>query len=354
MSKLDNVKYKNLTESTMVKRGVGSLHGVIVNSHTSGTLAFEDNTETAVAAVGTITSSGASAPAVYGTSTLTSDGTNFEADDTITIGARVYKFVLAPADADDVDIGADAAGSLDNLKSAINATGVAGTTYGTGTTAHEYFIATTNSDTTQVIVSRTIGTAAETAVINALVTESTDANATWTGADITNGVAAQVTSDAATITIDTTVYTAVTGLAETHGLTAIPYQVLWVTSEAVFLDNLKTAINATGTDGTDYSTGTIEHPTVKATTNEDTTQKVEAKLTGSAGNLIATTETLANYAFGAATLASGSGNTGAIITNTITFAAGSGIVLNFPSGISFYHGLYVTVGGTIDYTLLYD
>ena len=42
-----------------------------------------------------------------------------------------------------------------------------------------------------------------------------------------------------------------------------------------------------------------------------------------------------------------------VIFNTITFAAGSGIVLNFPQGVSFNTGLYIEKGGTIDYTILY-
>jgi len=346
--------YTNKTESTVITKEPGVVYGVVVNSHTSGTLELTDGEQAgAVEASGTLTSSGASAPAVYGTSTLTSDGTNFDADDTITIGAVVYKFVVTPAAANDVKIGASAAVSLDNLKLAINAGTGEGTKYGTGTVAHPYFIATTNTDTTQVIVSRTIGTAAETAVINALVTESTDANATWTGADITNGDAAQVTSDAATVTIGDITYTAVTSLAETHGLEAIPYQVLWVTSEAVFLDNLKLAINASGTPGTTYGSGTEVHPTVEATTNSNTEQTVVAKEAGTAGNSIATTDTLANYAWGAATLSGGAGETTAeTIMNTYTFATGSQ-VLSFPEPISFTNGLFATIGGTIDYTVLY-
>jgi len=44
---------------------------------------------------------------------------------------------------------------------------------------------------------------------------------------------------------------------------------------------------------------------------------------------------------------------GTVLLNTITFAAGSGIQLNFPTGVSFNTGLFVTVGGTIDYTIIY-
>jgi len=41
-----------------------------------------------------------------------------------------------------------------------------------------------------------------------------------------------------------------------------------------------------------------------------------------------------------------------VILNTITFAAGSGIVLTFPA-IEFSTGLYATIGGTADITLLW-
>lgn len=42
---------------------------------------------------------------------------------------------------------------------------------------------------------------------------------------------------------------------------------------------------------------------------------------------------------------------GTVILNTITFASGPQVIL-FPFPISFYTGLFATVGGTIDYTLL--
>ena len=41
-----------------------------------------------------------------------------------------------------------------------------------------------------------------------------------------------------------------------------------------------------------------------------------------------------------------------VIFNTITFAAGSGIVLNLPA-VEFSTGLYATIGGTADITLLW-
>jgi len=43
---------------------------------------------------------------------------------------------------------------------------------------------------------------------------------------------------------------------------------------------------------------------------------------------------------------------GTVLMNTFTFPAGSGFY-NFPQGISFNTGLFATVGGTLDYTILW-
>lgn len=42
-----------------------------------------------------------------------------------------------------------------------------------------------------------------------------------------------------------------------------------------------------------------------------------------------------------------------VICNTITLAAGPQ-VWTFPAGVSFYTGLYATIGGTADITLIYE
>ncbi len=285
---------------------------------------------------------------------------------TVTIGSITYTVVDALSETYGADAvayqvlkGASEATMLDNLKLAINGTGTAGTQYSTGTVAHPYVIATTNSDTVQKIVSRTVGDAAATAVVNALATTETMANTAWADSTFGGGTGNSnpaVTSDAATFTIGDTTYTGVIELSETSGATAVPYQVLWVTSEAVFLDNIKLAINASGVAGTDYSTGTLEHPQVVATTNTNTTQLVVSKTVGTGGNSIATTETMANYAWGAATLASGTGANGRIMHNTMTFSAVATTgerVLDF-GGEEFTTGLYAVVGGTADLTISYE
>lgn len=157
--------------------------------------------------------------------------------------------------------------------------------------------------------------------------------------------ASGVFSNGETITIGDKVYTMVTTLSGAAN------EVLIGASAAASLDNLKSAINASAGEGTTYGTGTKANPNVTATTNTDTAQTVEAYRVGTYGNSIVTTETCANASWGDATLASGA-DASLLITNTFTFSSGSQ-VLNFPQGIAFSTALYVTVGGTIDYTIVY-
>jgi len=72
-------KYKNLTASAAIKTGTGVVSGVIINSHSSGTLQLNDGL------------SGTAASAVKATGVLT--GTDVFTDgETVTVGARVYTF----------------------------------------------------------------------------------------------------------------------------------------------------------------------------------------------------------------------------------------------------------------------
>lgn len=79
---------------------------------------------------------------------------------------------------------------------------------------------------------------------------------------------------------------------------------------ATSLANLKKAINATGTAGTEYYTGTVIHPTIAALTLTATTLLVYAKTGGTGGNSLASTETSAHLSFGGTTLSGGSAATG--------------------------------------------
>jgi hypothetical protein len=88
------------------------------------------------------------------------------------------------------------------------------------------------------------------------------------------------------------------------------------------LANLAAAIGNTGTLGTDYSTLLHVHPDVTLTSNDATTVKIRADESGTGGNAIATTETGAAMAWGAATLAGGGGSA----FTSVTVPDGDGIV----------------------------
>lgn len=354
MSEINGSQFKNITETALIKQGQGAVTGIYVNSHTSGTLKLVDGFTGGAVATTTLTSSGAMVPADYATNTLTSDGTAVADGATVTIGTRVYtaKTALTNSVAYEVLIGSTADGSafLANLKKAINLTGVSGVDYSTDTTVNTDVVADTLTGTTLKVWARTLGTTP-----NTLPTTETSTHLSWADTTLGGGTGASdpgVTAAGAMFTLDTNTYTAVLRLAESIGMASVANQILWVTSEAVFLDNVKSAINKTGTPGTDYSSATEIHPTVFATTNTNTTQVFNAKYTGTQGNAIATTETMANYAFTSTVMASGTLTPGRIMLNTITFAAGPNFI-TLPS-ITFSTALLAIVGGTADLTIAYN
>lgn len=109
-------------------------------------------------------------------------------------------------------------------------------------------------------------------------------------------------ADGAVVSIGGKAYTYKTTLTAP----AVEAEVLIGVSAAVALDNLKDAVNRTGTPGTQYNAAAA-HPTIEATTNTDTTQLFVARAAGTAGNALATTETSSVLSFGGATLSGGSG-----------------------------------------------
>jgi len=156
-------------------------------------------------------------------------------------------------------------------------------------------------------------------------------------------------ADTNTVTIGTTVYTFKTALSA--GPT-VAYEVLIGASEATSLDNLAAAINGGAGIGTTYSTGTAAHPDVTAVSNGVHTVTVTAKVGGTAGNSIATTETHANATWGAATLTGGLAGadtiavkigsetykTAADVTTTGTFAlTPTGTKLSAADTVDFLH-----------------
>lgn len=350
-------QFKNITETTLVKQGSGKIRGVVINSHNAGTLALYDSLTAGVAASGVLTSSGAMVAGSHAVTVFTSDGTAFADGETVTLNTTVYTFKTALTGAAyEVLIGADAAASLDNLKLAVNGTESSlGIKYGFGTLAHPTIVAYTNTDTAQTFMARVPGLTA-----NTYPTTETCGHASFPDTTLGGGTGASdpgVTTAAATVTIGDNTYTIVDELSETYGATSIPNQVKKGAAEANMLDNLKSAINRTGTAGTDYSSATVAHPQVIATTNTNTQQTVVSKEVGTSGNSIATTETMTNTAWGATTLASGTLGTGRLMFNTMTFSAvattGERFIPCYDA--SFVNGLLAVVGGTsADLTILYN
>lgn len=106
---------------------------------------------------------------------------------------------------------------------------------------------------------------------------------------------------AETITIGGVVYT------WRAAVTSVPNEVKIGAAATNSLDNLKDAINGTSVvavPGTDYSITTVRHPLVTAGAKTASTLVIAATDTNTSGAL-ATTETMTNWAFTGATLASG-------------------------------------------------
>ena len=91
----------------------------------------------------------------WGTLTITN---NFSDADTFILGGVTYRFKTTPAQANDIDVGADGATSLANAVLAINGTGTPGaTTYFTGTATVPALIASASA-TVLTVTARLAGT----------------------------------------------------------------------------------------------------------------------------------------------------------------------------------------------------
>lgn len=130
-------------------------------------------------------------------------------------------------------------------------------------------------------------------LVDITVPSSVQATGTFTSAG--------VFSDGETVTIGTQTYTFKSPFVDAannidaSGTTAQTHE------------NLRRAINGDGVAGTNYGTGTAVNTNVTAT-DTATSNVLTAILGGTAGNLVATTETCANASFGAATLTGGAGD----------------------------------------------
>jgi len=109
---------------------------------------------------------------------------------------------------------------------------------------------------------------------------------------------------------------------------------------AATLDNLRRAINGDGVAGTNYGTGTTVNASAYATATA-TTLDLLAKIGGTAGNTVATTELTANASFGGAVLSGGTAtnvsvlNRAAVLPGNTTLAIG---VVTTRGTVSAAHG----------------
>ena len=120
----------------------------------------------------------------YAEQTLTSDATIPTANDTVTIGGKVYTYKASVTTTDgEVDLGSTAAEALTNLKAAINADPAgAGTLFGSATPANEYVVATTLTATTLKVVAKTPGKFG-----NFITTAAASTHLSWGAAALAGG-----------------------------------------------------------------------------------------------------------------------------------------------------------------------
>lgn len=110
------------------------------------------------------------------------------------------------------------------------------------------------------------------------------------------------------IRVDDVYYKITTGSVDTgtpDGTVANPWLVAQSLTVIATYTQLYNAMNDTGEPGVDYSTALEPHPTVQAYSATATGLRVKARDEGVVGNVIPTTETGANLAWGAATLVGG-------------------------------------------------
>jgi hypothetical protein len=281
-------------------------HGEKVKALASGRKLGLDNVHGFLAATGTLTNDGTNVTAldtvtidqsVYtfvtalteakAAGTLTGTGTQPANGDTVTVGGVTYTFQTTLTNvAGNVHIGASAAASLTNLFHAINASGgTSGTDYAALCVANPLVVATNPSGTTVVATAIALGANGN----NIATTTTGTAQVAWGNPNLTGGVNSN------------------------------PNEVLVGGSNTASMTHLYEAINAGANGGTDYSTATVAHPTVSATNPSGTTVVLTGlglSADGDTGNSIVTTETSAHLSFGGATLSGGFDAN--IIVDTVT------------------------------------
>lgn len=134
---------------------------------------------------------------------------------------------------------------------------------------------------------------------------------TWSGASV----------NTETVTVGGKVYTFATAYANTDGLIVVG------ATAAIAAQSLYDAINLTPAAlGVTVGAVTVANAQVRASAVTATTTVVQAVVPGTMGNLIVSTETCTNAAFGAATLAGGTGSAAVDLQNIIN-------TMQMPAGV---------------------
>jgi hypothetical protein len=228
---------------------------------------------------------------VQASATITNNGTNVSDADTVTVNGQAYRFKTTMAAAYDVQIGTTNLLSMANLALAINATGVAGTNYYTGTLALPNIGASLSASSLVVTVTA--------------ITPGTAGNAYTLAKSSTN--------------------TSVSGAVFTGGVNALTYQIVLGASVSAQMTNTKNAINGVAADyGVTISTGIPAHPQVTATSGATTVvlAGIDYAITNGSVSTLTPINTATVNAWGGTVLASGVGK---VIAPVLTTQGASGI-----------------------------
>jgi len=264
-----------------------------------GAVARNGSASGGAAATQTLTSTGAFLDAVKATARLTSTNV-FGDSETVTIGTGAtlkvytYKAALTPLEGE-ILIGANQTASHLNLLNALNHTGTPGTDYSCAN-AHPTVEGTSSDGTHTVVSARVPGTAG-----NAIAIAEACANAAWDGAAVflAGGLEAETVTLGTGATAKTYTYRAVLSIP------AVANEVLIGANQTASHLNILRAVNKGAGEGTLYGTGTTAHTTVVADSSDGTHTVFSARVKGTAGNSLASTETCALAGFGAGTFAGG-------------------------------------------------
>lgn len=228
-----------------------------------------------------------------GTLTLTGQPADTQ---TCTLNSNTYTFQTALTNvANNVLIGANASDTIDNLIAAITGGAGSGTVYAALTVTHTTCTATAGAGDTMTAEAIVGGTAA-----NSYATTDTADNTSWGATTLSGGTTETVTIGAKTYTFKTTLTTA--------------NDIAIAGSASATLDNFVAGINAGAGAGSAYGTGTTANASATAAAGAGDTIDLTAITAGLAGNDIVSTETCAQCSFGDTTF---DGATSGLVSDSI-------------------------------------